>query len=138
MHNLSDISVITFPRFERVPGELFVYEQFNGVPFDIKRAFVIKAKEATGRGSHAHKECAQLMIALAGTCIVMCDDGRSKSSTILNKGSEGLFVPPTIWAEQYYEPDTILLVLTDMLYCAEDYIRDYDEFLVFRATGDIL
>ncbi|MDR1366190.1 MAG: FdtA/QdtA family cupin domain-containing protein [Holosporales bacterium] len=137
MHNLSDINTITFPCFEREPGELFVYEQFNGVPFDIKRAFVIKAKEATDRGSHAHKECSQLMITLAGTCIVTCDDGKGKASTTLNKGAEGLFVPPTIWAEQHYKPGAILLVLTDMLYCAEDYIRDYDEFLMFRSEGDV-
>ncbi|MDR1475612.1 MAG: FdtA/QdtA family cupin domain-containing protein [Holosporales bacterium] len=132
MYNLSDVCIINFPHFKEGAGELYIYEQLKDIPFDIKRAFVVKADSEVYRGGHAHKECSQLLIVLSGTCIVECNDGKCKKNTTLNKGVEGLLIPPTIWAEQHYQPRTILLVLADMFYDAKDYIRDYDEFVKFR------
>jgi hypothetical protein len=39
-------------------------------------------------------------------------------------------VPPGVWAIQYkYTRDAVLLVLASHPYAADDYIRDYDDFL---------
>jgi hypothetical protein len=42
-----------------------------------------------------------------------------------------------VWAVQYkYSDDAVLLVLASHEYDADDYIRDYDEFLAERRSLD--
>jgi hypothetical protein len=43
-----------------------------------------------------------------------------------------------VWTVQYdYSPDAVLLVLASELYDAQEYIRDYAEFLALKhATAD--
>ena len=134
MHTLTDIQLISFPLLGTQEASLTVYECGKKVPFTIQRVFTIKASEKCTRGFHAHKECSQLLVVLNGECKITCDDGVQKKDFILTRSSEGLLIPPTLWAEQEYEPDTILMVLTDRLYDEEDYIRNYDQFLEFRNT----
>ncbi|EMY76157.1 WxcM-like domain protein [Leptospira weilii serovar Ranarum str. ICFT] len=44
--------------------------------------------------------------------------------------SDGLLIPPGIWStQQYLNINSVLLVLCDRGYEAEDYIRNYDKFL---------
>ncbi|MGD0466157.1 MAG: FdtA/QdtA family cupin domain-containing protein [Gammaproteobacteria bacterium] len=132
MHNISDLQLIYFPLFYTKESSLIVYEGGKKVPFDIYRVFTVKSIEKCIRGFHAHKECTQLVTVLSGECKVVCDDGTTKKEIILNKTSEALLIPPTIWAEQEYQPNTILMVLTDKYYDENDYVRDYNEFLTFR------
>ncbi len=132
MHHILDLKLIPFPLIEGKDSCLTVYESGKEVPLKIERLFVIKAMDHISRGSHAHKECSQILIALNGECKVVCDDGRQKKSFTLNEPNQGLHIPPTIWAEQEYEKDTILMVLTDQPYDESDYIRNYKDFLKFR------
>ena len=47
----------------------------------------------------------------------------------------GLLIPPLIWGIQYkYSDDAVLLVVASHPYDADDYIRDYDEFLSILAA----
>lgn len=58
------------------------------------------------------------------------DDGVHRDEIDLNRPNVGLHIPPMIWATQYkYTADALLLVLASDVYNADDYIRDYDEFL---------
>ena len=128
------MGTISFPEFDTDEASLTIYEGEKHVPFPIARLFTIKAAQKCVRGFHAHKECAQLLIVLKGECKVTCDDGETRQDIILNKAHEGLLVPSTIWAEQNYEPDTVLVVLADKPYDEGDYLRDYTEFLNFRNS----
>lgn len=132
MHNISDLQLITFPQFEAEDGLLVVYEGAKEVPFSIDRMFMVNSMKGSVRGFHAHKECSQLLIVLKGQCVVTCDDGLNKKEIMLTKASQGLFIPPTLWAEQNYQEDTLLVVLTDKPYDEADYIRQYDDFITFR------
>lgn len=134
MYSLSNLKNILFSRISSVNADLMIYECNSDVPFDIKRTFVVKAHQQTKRGFHAHKECTQLLVVLHGKCVVTCDDGAKKVKHILEHSDQGLLIPPSIWAEQEYEEGAILMVLTDQLYREEDYIRDYNDFLVFRGV----
>src|SRR5690606_25943523 len=89
------------------------------------------------RGEHAHRECAQFLTCVAGSCRVVADDGVHREEFVLNSPTRGLHLPPLTWATQYkYSPDGVLLVLASHHYAADDYIRDYDEFLrVVAARG---
>jgi len=135
MKKLSDIKKIDFPQFDAKESTLFVYESGKLLPFTIQRVFTIKTVEACTRGFHAHKHGTQLLTVLNGECDVICDDGTSRKTYTLNQAAQGLLIPPTIWAEQAYSPNTILMVLTDHSYDEADYIRDYDAFLEFRKLS---
>jgi hypothetical protein len=61
---------------------------------------------------------------------VVVDDGTNRAEVSLNRPNLGLHVPPLVWATEYkYSPDAVLLVLASEAYRAEDYIRNYDQFL---------
>lgn len=134
MHKVTNLS---FPLFlQRGNSEAFlnVY-QSPEIPFEIKRIFTVTANEDVTRGRHAHKECAQLLVALSGRCDVVCDDGTEKKTITLDSSEKGMLIPPSIWAEQTYASGTVLMVITDMIYDESDYIRDYDEFLKYRGLA---
>jgi dTDP-4-dehydrorhamnose 3,5-epimerase-like enzyme len=114
-------------------GEITVMETGAAVPFVIGRAFSTRGPKGLVRGRHAHRRCTQLMIATSGTIDIRCDDGANRASYQLDRADCGLLVPPGIWAEIEMTTDHAgLLVLCDRGYEAEDYIRDYQEFLAYR------
>lgn len=131
-HYLKDVTSIQFPLIDSKEASLHVYESGTHVPFPIQRLFTINAREACARGSHAHKECTQLLVCLEGRCVVTVDDGEARKNVVLDQPSLGLLIPPSIWAEQKYETNTILAVLTDRPYEEADYFRKYEDFLKFR------
>jgi len=135
MITINQLQLIPFPSSSAKEATLSIFQSPEAVPFAIKRVFTIHAHEACQRGRHAHKECTQLLVVLRGKCKVICDDGTSRKDIILNKPSEGLLVPPGIWAEQDYEPNTLLMVLTDKPYDESDYIRNYEDYLAYRGVA---
>lgn len=112
-------------------GNLTVAYNNESIPFEVKRVFYsydIPGGEA--RGAHAHKECHQFLIAASGAFEVLLDDGRNKRTVLLNRPFYGLHIPPGIWAsEQGFSSGAICLVLASHGYEADDYIRDYNEYI---------
>ena len=131
-----DCSIIELPRIENRAGNITPIHPNVNVPFDIKRVFYsfdIPGGEA--RGAHAHKECHQFLIAASGSFEVVLDDGVNKRTVSLGRPFFGLHVPPGIWAaEQNFSSGSICLVLASHGYSEQDYIRDYEEFIKFRAS----
>ena len=129
-------SVIELPRHFAVNGDVVVMETVTHIPFIIARVFVVLAPSGAIRGQHAHKQCAQFLTCPAGRVDVMCDDGLEKATYVLDQPGLGLLVPPSIWAQQTYQAaGSVLTVLCDRPYEAEDYIRDYEEFIAYRMTA---
>jgi acetyltransferase-like isoleucine patch superfamily enzyme len=108
-----------------------VAADFGELPFVPLRAFaVIDVPSELIRGSHAHRECEQFLVCLAGSINCVVDDGHQRDEVRLDTPEVGLHLPSMIWGTQYkYTRDAVLLVLASAPYVAEDYIRDYDEFL---------
>ena len=131
---IDSVRNIEFPEIGDETGALTVMEVGAQVQMEIRRVFVVIAAPGTVRGRHAHRRCAQIYVCLHGACRVRVSDGEQEHSFVLNTPRAGLLVPPSIWSEQtYVEPDTVLMVLCDRPYEADDYIRDYDAFLAHRA-----
>lgn len=134
---ISDVQIIEFPQFDYECSSLSVYQtgvMSSHVPFDIARAFVITSTGRVIRGEHAHRKCTQLLIALSGRCILTFDDSKDTSNFDLARQRTGVLVPPSIWLElEFQEEPAAVLVLCDRPYEEEDYIRDYDAFLSYRA-----
>ena len=85
------------------------------------------------RGSHAHKELSQLIIAASGSFTVTLDDGEVKRTFLLNRPYQGLFVVPGIWRTlDDFSSGSVCMVLASHGYDKEDYIRDYDEFIKYK------
>lgn len=138
MAKLSDCTLITLPKEEDPRGSLtYIYENVQ-VPFPIRRVFYIYDVPAgKDRGAHAHKQCWQFIIAASGALEVFLSDGKEQKIVTLNRPYQGLLVPPGIWAhEQEFTTGALCLVLASHEYQANDYIRNFDEYLDYLAASE--
>lgn len=112
-------------------GMLVALEEYGDIPFEIKRVYYMyQTKEGVRRGFHAHKSLQQILVCIHGSCKVLLDNASEKKTVSLERPYEGLYVANNMWREMYdFSEDAVLLVLASELYCEEDYIRDYNEFL---------
>jgi hypothetical protein len=126
-----DCSIIELPRIQNRAGNITPVSNLQDVPFEIKRVFYIyDIPGGEDRGAHAHKVCNQFLVAASGSFEIELNDGRIKRTVMLNRPYFGLFIPPGIWAaEKSFSSGAVCLVLTSHQYDADDYIRDYSEYL---------
>ena len=69
---------------------------------------------------------------------MVLDDGQNKRVYTLNRSYYGLYVPKGLWREmENFSTNSLALVLSSTEYDANDYIRDYDEFLSMKKNGEI-
>ena len=118
-------------------GMLVALEEFNDIPFAIKRVYYMyDTKEGVRRGSHAHKSLEQILICIHGSCKVLLDNGQEKKIISLEKPYEGLYIPNFMWREMYdFSTNAVLMVLASEIYNENDYIRDYKVFKEIAARG---
>ena len=125
--------LIELPHHVEPNGELVVLEGDAVIPFNIARVFLVRSAIGKTRGRHAHRKCSQFLVCSAGRITVTCDDGFEIAAFTLDRPNLGLFIPPSIWAEQSYEETgSILTVLCDHPFEEGDYIRDYEEFKSYK------
>ena len=87
------------------------------------------------RGGHAFKEQQELVIALSGSFDVMLDNGNVKQTFSLNRSYFGLYIPAGLWRQmQNFSTNSLALVLSSTRYNADDYIREYNEYIEFRKA----
>lgn len=115
-------------------GNLTVVENGITLPFDVKRVYYIyDVPGGENRGAHAHKELSQLIVAVSGSFTVTLDDGKCKRSFFLNRPYQGLYVKPGMWRDLLdFSSGAVCMVLASDVYKAEDYIRDYCDFVEYR------
>ena len=115
-------------------GNLTVVQNSDTVPFDVKRIYYLyDVPGGESRGAHAHKKLSQLIVAVSGAFRVTLDDGNVKRSFMLNHPYQGLYVKPGVWRDlDDFSSGAVCMVLASEVYQKEDYIRDYQEFLLFR------
>lgn len=125
------VRMIELPLIPDLRGSLSFAEVGQSLPFDPKRYFIVfdvKSKEV--RGEHAHRSCHQFLVCVKGSCSVVVDNGKIREEYQLDQPNLGIYLPPMVWGVQYkYSTDAVLLVLASDIYDADDYIRDYDDFL---------
>jgi hypothetical protein len=112
-------------------GKLVVIEGEEDIPFDIKRVFYIYGSDSTVvRGRHANRISEFVLINVAGKSKVRITDGKDDFIVELNKPMMGVYLPKMIWKDMYdFSSDSVLLCLASTHYDANEYIRDYDEYL---------
>ena len=131
---IHDCRIIDLRKISDPRGNLTPIEGGTDVPFEIKRVYYLyDVPGGESRGAHAHKQLSQLIIAASGSFTVTLDDGAQKKSYSLNRSYYGLLVVPGIWRDlDDFSSGAVLLCLASEHYAAEDYIRDYSEFLKYK------
>lgn len=118
-------------------GNLSVIENGKTLPYNVKRVYYLyDVPGGESRGAHAHKELSQLIVAASGSFEVTLDDGINKRSFFLNRPYQGLYIKPGIWRNlSDFSSGSVCMVLASDVYKASDYIRSYEEFLLFRGLN---
>lgn len=128
--------LINLKYFDDKNSTLIAIEKQVNCPFEIQRIFYIfDVPKNTIRGEHANLNSEFFFIVLKGECKIKIDNGKEQKNFILNNPKQGLYIDKMLWKQMYdFSKDCILLVLSNTLYDANEYIRDYNEFL--KAVDD--
>lgn len=123
--------VIKFKQKGDDRGHLVIVEGMVDIPFDIKRIFYIYGSEMDViRGNHANRKSEFVLINVSGQSKVKVDDGFETEIVELNEPHMGIYIPCMVWKEMYdFSKDSVLLVLSNLHYDPEEYIRNYELYL---------
>lgn len=123
--------VIKFKQKGDDRGHLVIVEGMVDIPFDIKRIFYIYGSEMdVVRGNHANRKSEFVLINVSGQSKVKVDDGFETEIVELNEPHMGIYIPHMVWKEMYdFSKDSVLLVLSNLHYDPEEYIRNYELYL---------
>lgn len=134
MPSIFDCAVIDLGKINSDQGNITVLENSDFI-FPVKRVFYLyDIVGGESRGAHAHHECHQFLIAASGSFEVQLDDGCYKRQVFLNRPNIGLHIPPGIWASEInFSSGAICLVLASHAYSEQDYIRNYEDYLMYVA-----
>ena len=129
---LTDIPKISDPEGR---GNLSVIEK-DFLPYKVQRVYYLyDVPSDSSRGGHAHKKLQQFLIALSGSFDVVLDDGIKRRVITLNKPNKGLLIPYGIWRElENFSTGSVCLSLVSDIYKESDYIRNYEDFKLFKST----
>ncbi len=135
MRVLDRIKELEFSKVCDPRGNLSFIEEGCHVPFSIKRVFYIyDVPGGETRGGHAHKENAQVLIALSGALDLHLTDGREERVYRMDRANRGVLIPPGVWDSMHnFTTGTTVLVLCSQHYDEDDYIRDFDEYKRYVA-----
>jgi len=129
-----DCTIIELDKHHHEKGNITVVENEETVPFSVKRTyFLYDVPGGESRGGHAHRKLRQLIVAASGSFSVTLDDGKVKRTFNLNRPYQGLLVVPGIWRTlDDFSSGSVCLVLASEQYDANDYIRDYNDFIKYK------
>ena len=134
---MNGCKVIDLPKIADPRGNLTFIEGGNHIPFEIKRVYYLyDVPGGAERAGHAHKTCHSFLVAMSGSFDVILHDGKEKERVHLNRSYYGLHIPPMIWREiDNFSSGSVCLALASELYDADDYYRDYNEYLRALTGG---
>lgn len=91
--------------------------------------------EGSSRGNHAHRNLSQIFIAMTGTIEIEIFHGIQKKTYFLTENQSALHLSPGAWRViTNPSPDALVMVLANLPYDEADYIRDWDEYLVWYQS----
>lgn len=136
---MKEARLIQLPKFTDPRGNLSFIEQLNHIPFEIKRTYwIYDVPGGESRGGHAFKQNEEFIVALSGAFDVVVDNGITKKTFTLNRSYYGLYVPAGLWRTiENFSTNSLALEFGSMHFDAQDYIRDYEEYIKMKNDGTI-
>ncbi len=130
---INNVRLIEVPKIHDVRGNLSVIEN-QIIPYEIKRVYYLyDVPSDAQRGGHSHINQSEFLIALSGSFDVVLKDGNNEKIVTLNKPNIGLLIENGIWRElENFSSGSVCLVLASDVFDEKDYIRKFDDFLLFK------
>lgn len=138
--DLQDVRVIELPKILDRRGNLSIVEENKEIPFKIKRTYwIYDVPGGEIRGGHAYNENQEFIIALSGSFDIIIDDGKARRKFSLNRSYYGLYVPQQLWRQiENFSTNSLALVLSSTIYDENDYIREYEKFLLMKESEKMI
>lgn len=139
MKTIDDVRIIELPKFLDARGNLSFAENFQQIPFGIKRTYwIYDVPGGESRGGHAYRTNQEFVIALSGAFDVVVDDGSQKKTFSLNRSYYGLYIPAGLWRTmENFSTNSLALEFSSEHYSQEDYVRNYEQFLFLKRHAEI-
>jgi hypothetical protein len=121
------IQKIKFPKITDPRGNLTFLQFPKQIPFEIKRVFwTYNVPGGETRGGHAYHLQEEVIIALSGSFDVVITDKLGNQERVhLNRGYEGLYLPPKTWRHlENFSTNSVSLHVSSNIFTEEGYIRD--------------
>lgn len=119
------------PKIADPRGNLTFLQYPEHLPFSIQRVFwTYDVPGGEQRGGHAYYEQQELIIALSGSfdVVITHTDGTIEKFS-LNRSYSGLYLPARTWRHmENFSTNALALHLSDHVFDAADYIRDFDQW----------
>lgn len=135
-YKVDDCVIVNLPKITNRQGNLTAINNSEEIDFEVKRVYYLYDIPALSvRGGHAHKSLQQLLVATSGTFEVVLNDGSNTKRIVLNQPFTGLWIKPGIWREiENFSSGATCLVLASNLFDEADYIRKFEDYLVFKHS----
>lgn len=139
MSTIEDVRIVELPKFLDARGNLSFAENYQQIPFEIKRTYwIYDVPGGESRGGHAYRTNQEFVIALSGAFDVVIDDGVQKKTFSLNRSYYGLYIPAGLWRTmENFSTNSLALEFSSEHYRKEDYFRDYEQFIIMKRHGEI-
>ena len=136
---INDVKLIELPKFTDTRGNLSFVEQYNHIPFEIRRTYwIYDVPGGENRGGHAYKETDEFIVAISGGFDVTVDDGMQKKSFTLNRSYYGLYIPKGLWRTmENFSTNSLALEFANTIYDRSDYVENYVDFKTMKSNGEI-
>lgn len=134
MIDLTKPQIVNLPKILDKRGNLSFFEAPGILPFAIERTYwIYDVPGGEIRGSHAFKQQKEFIVALSGSFDVVLNDGNEEIKFSLNRSYYGLYVPEMYWRKmENFSTNSLSLVVSDMRYDENDYIRDFENFKILK------
>jgi dTDP-4-dehydrorhamnose 3,5-epimerase-like enzyme len=132
MNTIDNCNIIELPKIQDPRGNLSFIEEEKHFPFEIKRVYwIYDVPGGQVRGGHAFMRQHEMIVALSGSLDVIVDDGTDRRIYSLNRSYYGLYIPSGIWRQmENFSTNSLALILSSTEYLEDDYVRDYDEYII--------
>ncbi len=131
INDFSKPRIIQLPIVNESVGNLSFVQNFDQIPFEIKRVFwIYDVPGGETRGGHAFKNQQEVIIAISGSLdIVVVDPEGVETKYCLNRSYFGLYIPTLHWRHlENFSTNAVTVHLSNYDFAEEDYIRDYNQF----------
>lgn len=127
---MEGIKNLKFPKISDPRGNLTFLQFPQQIPFEIKRVFwTYNVPGGETRGGHAYYTQEEVIIALSGSFDVVITDKLGNQQRVhLNRGYEGLYLPPKNWRHlENFSTNSVSLHVSSSIFSEEDYIREIEK-----------
>ena len=128
------IKKIRLREFSDSRGQLLTTEFFLEHALTAKRVYILKnVPNFAQRGGHAHKELRQIFFCLQGSFRITVTDGVTSELFVMSHGDDGILLESGLWRDlNHFSQDAICLVIASEPYDADDYISNFEDFLLWQ------